>query len=206
MLTPKRGRSPAAPYWSTALVAMSLGATMFAVACSGGSDPVSVAHIGSMPTTTATVAGKADALKYSECMRAHGVPDFPYPNAQGQLQAKGAPSSDLDPSSPEFQRAAKDCQQYEPVMSPAQQARALAQALEFSKCMRAHGISGFPDPQTVNGGIGILIHAGQGSGNLGPSSPQFQQAMQACQSLMPGKVQKAGLAPPHVQSPAPAAN
>jgi hypothetical protein len=69
--------------------------------------------------------------------------------------------------------------------TPAQQAQALAQALKFSECMRSHGITGFPDPQSVaGGGIRIAIRAGQGN-NLNPTNPQFQAAQKACQKFNP---------------------
>jgi hypothetical protein len=126
----------------------------------------------------------ADALKFSECMRSHGVPNFPDPNAAGAIQASG-----LNPGSTSFQDATKSCRHLLPnggVPTPAEQATALAQALKFSQCMRSHGITGFPDPQSVpGGGIRIAIRSGQGS-NLTPTNPQFQAAQKACQSLTGG--------------------
>ncbi len=117
-------------------------------------------------------------------MRSHGVPNFPDPNAQGVMQANG-----LDTGSSTFQAAAKGCQHLLPNggrPTPAEQATALAQALKFSQCMRSHGISGFPDPQSLpGGGIRIAIRSGQGS-NLDPTNPQFQAAQKACQSLTGG--------------------
>jgi hypothetical protein len=50
----------------------------------------------------------ANALKYTECMRAHGEPDFPEPNAQGMITIN--PTGILAPSSPQFHRAEKACQ------------------------------------------------------------------------------------------------
>jgi hypothetical protein len=126
----------------------------------------------------------ADALAFAECMRAHGVPNFPDPNAQGGIVASGQ-----DVGSSTFQAATKDCRHLLPnggQPTPAEQAKALAQALKFSQCMRSHGISAFPDPQSVaGGGIRIAIRAGQGS-NLNPTNPQFQAAQKACQSLTGG--------------------
>ena len=54
---------------------------------------------------------------------------------------------------------------------------ALAQALQLSRCMRAHGITGYPDP---NGQGTISVAAGPG---IDPRSPLFQRAQRACQSL-----------------------
>jgi hypothetical protein len=53
--------------------------------------------------------------------------------------------------------------------------------LAFSKCMRGHGISGFPDPSAQGAGI----HLDPGSG-LDPASPAFQAAQEQCKKLLPG--------------------
>lgn len=57
-----------------------------------------------------------------------------------------------------------------------------ASALAYSKCMRSHGLSDFPDPDSKGQ---IQLTAGPGS-DLLPDSPQFKSATQACKSLMPG--------------------
>lgn len=54
-------------------------------------------------------------------------------------------------------------------------------ALAYSRCMRAHGITRFPDPDS-NGDLGL--NAGPGSG-IDPNSSQFKAADQACKYLMP---------------------
>ncbi len=132
------------------------------------------------------------ALKLSECMRANGVPNFPDPNGQGVIQGSG-----IDPNSSQFQKAQQTCAAKlgggKGTRSPAQQAQAEAAALAFSKCMRSHGVSGFPDPQFGSGGeIRISLHASAGSG-LDPGSPIFQKAQQTCGSLLPGRAgQKVG--------------
>ena len=57
-------------------------------------------------------AARAQALKYAECMRAHGIPDFPDPNNQGNFDfavPKGS-GSGLDPHNPRFQAANQACQ------------------------------------------------------------------------------------------------
>ncbi len=129
---------------------------------------------------------EAQMLAYAQCMRSHGVANFPDPNGQGEIQGSG-----IDPGSASFQAADKDCRHLLPnggQPTAAQQAKALAQALKMSQCMRSHGISDFPDPQSQPGGgvaIRIQIHAGSGS-NLNPQNPQFQAAQKACQGIMGG--------------------
>jgi hypothetical protein len=55
-------------------------------------------------------------------------------------------------------------------------------ALQFSGCMREHGLSTFPDPQRTGSG-GTQLKIGEGSG-LDPNSPTFQAAQKACQKYM----------------------
>jgi hypothetical protein len=48
--------------------------------------------------------------KFSQCMRANGIPDFPDPSASG-LQIRVSPGSDLNPNNPTFKNAQKKCAQ-----------------------------------------------------------------------------------------------
>lgn len=58
-------------------------------------------------------------------------------------------------------------------------------ALQFAKCMRAHGVSNFPDPS--GGGIQLTPGLAQ--------SPAFQTAQKACQRYLPNKGQPPVTAP-----------
>jgi len=135
----------------------------------------------------ASPGGRASLLKLAECMRAHGVPSFPDPNASGVIQGS---SSSLNPQSPAFSAAMQKCRGllgagHAP--SPQQQQQADALALKFSACMRSHGVTDFPDPQISGGRISITLHAQPGSNSdLDPNSPLFQHAQRACQADMPG--------------------
>ena len=60
-------------------------------------------------TPAETTAAIAEAVKYAECMRSHGEPDFPDPNGQGVIQIKNA-TGILDPGSPQYERAQTACQ------------------------------------------------------------------------------------------------
>ena len=137
-----------------------------------------------------SIAGSgAHLTQLAGCMRSHGVPNFPDPNAQGVISG-----SNLDPDSPQFARAMQICQKDMPkggAQSPAQQAQMRQQTLAFSACMRKHGVPSYPDPEFASDGkVTIKITAGSG---IDPSSPQFQAAQKACQSLQPGR---AGAASP----------
>jgi hypothetical protein len=59
--------------------------------------------------TSRAQAAKA-TLKYAQCMRAHGIRDFPDPSGNGSLMLKPQPGSDLAPTNPQFQSANKACQ------------------------------------------------------------------------------------------------
>ena len=49
----------------------------------------------------------AKELKFAQCMRSHGVPDFPDPNKNGGFSG----TSSVNPSSPTFQNAQSTCMQ-----------------------------------------------------------------------------------------------
>ena len=61
---------------------------------------------------TVSAAQQAAALKFSACMRSHGVPNFPDPTFSGggvQLHVTG-----IDPNSPQMIAAQKACQSLQP--------------------------------------------------------------------------------------------
>jgi hypothetical protein len=62
-----------------------------------------------LKTPAERASANAEALKYAECMRSHGEPDFPDPNGQGIIQVKSA-TGVLDQNSPQYGKAAKACQ------------------------------------------------------------------------------------------------
>jgi len=133
-------------------------------------------------------------VAYSQCMRSHGVAEFPEPS-EGHVVIHSSDHnghvSGVNPQSAQFQAASKACAKLAPnggkPPSPAVQAKLQEQALQFSQCMRTHGVPGFPDPEFSGGGVGIRIGGGKNSAQrIDPSSPQFKAAQKACQSLMPG--------------------
>lgn len=134
------------------------------------------------------------ALKFSQCMREHGVPDFPDPQTTGDghvaLQINGNGTT-LDPSSSQFQAAEEACKKYSPANQPhgnGPTAKEREQMLAFAKCMRENGVPDFPDPVFSNGGASTRIGGGPGNeppADMRPDSPQFQAAVEACKSKMP---------------------
>jgi hypothetical protein len=181
-----------------ALFAISLGALLFtAAACGGGATSPGVAHIAAATTTTASLEPGAsvtsvrglqgDELAFAQCMRSHGEPGFPDPSSQGAYSATKS-AANLNFSSPQFQAAQKACLKFLPsggVATPAQKEAVTARAVEFAQCMRAHGLTNFPDPGTgLNGRGGYFIEAQ--TGPLSLSNPRFVRAQKACQELAGG--------------------
>ncbi|GAA5033040.1 hypothetical protein GCM10023317_84660 [Actinopolymorpha pittospori] len=57
---------------------------------------------------------RAASLKYSQCMREHGIKDFPDPNPDGGMRIEMRPGSDMDPRNPKFQAAQEACKSFQP--------------------------------------------------------------------------------------------
>jgi hypothetical protein len=172
-----------------------LATALAAAACSSGPSTPGVAGSGAGSTSTTaastanqgmpslTPAQRAAQLAYSECMRSHGVSNFPDPDSQGRILIQGNSGNGLNPDSPVYQNAQKACQSKQPKPTPAQQAQAQAYALRVARCMRAHGIKDYPDPSSGSGGrISIRLNNSPGS-DLNPNNPLFQRAQAKC---MPG--------------------
>jgi hypothetical protein len=68
---------------------------------------------GGPPTAAQTAAETAKLLKYAECMRAHGEPNFPDPIVSGTAFGFRLVNG-VDPNSPQFKAANKACQSLGP--------------------------------------------------------------------------------------------
>ncbi len=128
----------------------------------------------------------AAAVKYSQCMREHGVPDFPDP-VNGRLQLQARKGGTLDPESAGFKAAQTACKDLEPagLAQSGQNGQRQEDMLKFVACMREHGVPKFPDPQPDGR---MLI----GGGDIDPDSPQFKSAQETCRKLLPGGVAPGG--------------
>ena len=162
---PRRWRWAALPAVLTA-VGMGLAA------CGGGSPTAS-----SSPSGGSSSSVVAKALKYSECMRAHGEPDFPDPNSQGSFEFKN--SASLNPQSPTFQAAENDCQSVKPSpgnVSAAQENQEFTKVLKAAACIQKNGYPSFPEPTMANGSIGISFS----NSNIDLTSPAFKNVAKKC--------------------------
>jgi hypothetical protein len=167
-------------------------------AAGNGSPPASSGGTsGSEGTQSGNTAGRAlyalvrgsvrQMTKFAACVRSHGEPGFPDPNAQGQFSISAVTAGGVDPRSPQLGQAVQACEQDlpnsgPPAPSPAAQAQARRQALAFSACMRSHGVPNFPDPD-AQGSLSVRV--------LGSDSPKYRTATASCAKYL-GKSSKLG--------------
>jgi hypothetical protein len=149
---------------------------VIAPACSGGSTGPGVAGGGSSssPTSSAPSDPSTAPLAYSRCMRDHGVPDFPDPDANGAVN-----DPQLEESSAVVAQAEDACEDLSPEGEPADggnQAAAAEGVLAYAQCMRDHGISGFPDPVPDPGGGWVIPK----NGKYDPRDPAVRRVDEAC--------------------------
>jgi hypothetical protein len=165
---------------------------LLAAGCGGSKGPGVAGGDGNTTTVAASGSGSGsqnytEALRYSQCMRSHGITDFPDPAASGDFAIHGAgPNNDLDRNNPTFQAAEQACQRYSPQhnVTPAQHAQLEGEYLSFARCMRSHGVSDFPDPVTGSGGHpGFRLQGGSNS-DLNSNNPAFQGGVEACQRIL----------------------
>lgn len=171
------------PRVATAVITIAVLAASV-TACSHRTSGPAVASVASSATLGASrpsSSPSAGPLAYAECMRAHGVHDFPDPDSSGDFDLSAG--GDLSPTNPSYQAAAVACsasgsagKSSVPALSPAQ----IAASVQFAQCMRAHGVTNYPDPDS-NGQIPGVRHFG-----VDPTSPQFQTADAACAHYMRG--------------------
>jgi hypothetical protein len=156
------------------MVSTMLALVLLATACAGGSNGAGVAGGGSSSTPSASPSGDPGdaALAYSQCMRDHGVSDFPDPDADGQVN-----NPQLNDPSDVVAQAEDACQDLSPEGNAADGVgKDPSKVLAYSQCMRDHGISGFPDPQPDPGGGWVIPR----NGEFDPRDPRVKQADAAC--------------------------
>ncbi len=161
---------------------------------STGSRGTGSGSTGSVSTGSGNTAPGGALVEYARCMRAHGVSSFPEPgslsapdairNFKGEIvQAVGALAS-----SPVFQAAQRACAEYYGRPSPAPQQvspQEMQKLLAVSRCIRAHGVPNFPDPNPTTGDMNPPA-------DIPRNSPTVIAALRACQP----QARAAGLGPP----------
>ena len=144
---------------------------------------IALTACGSSSKPSSAGSAGTQALKYADCMRANGVPSFPDPGSNSALP---------NPASPAFRAAVKSCAKLQPAGlhlggPPAPSAAELRAARAFARCMRAHGLSHFPDPLTTYG-PGFTLGRGEYFPDISTTelqSPAFGQSAKACGVQLP---------------------
>jgi hypothetical protein len=167
------------------------GLALLAAGCGGGSKAPAIAQIGtttatnpsvssmpvvpggSVPPDTGSNPNGGPAAVFFACLRTHGVPNMPGPGP-GQ---KGSPAG-IDPNSPRFQNAVRECVQLVPADAPPDLvAHPVGPLLAFAKCLRKHGVTRFPDPDSEG-------HFHESAlARVDMYSPLFQRAQKICLPL-----------------------
>jgi hypothetical protein len=95
--------------------------------------------------TTKKLTARDKAVKFAECIRAHGVSDFPDPNAKNDFEYGVSVSLAV------WQQATAACKSLQPpgTLSSKRSPKQQKEGLDFAQCVRENGVKDFPDP--VNG-------------------------------------------------------
>ena len=119
-----------------------LAALALVVLISAGCGSNAPSETGAADDKTAT---RDQGVKFAECMRENGVPDFPDPNASGDFEYGVSVTPEV------WQKAVSACKDLQPpgTLSSNRNPEQQAAGLEFARCMRENGVRDFPDP--VNG-------------------------------------------------------
>jgi hypothetical protein len=141
-----RTRRPLVSLVAIAVVALTgagCGSTTPAGSASSTAAGASSVSASSAAGTQATKREKA--VKFAECVRAHGVPHFPDPDVTGNFNFA------VDVSATTFTAAVSACKALQPpgTLSGHRSTTQQSAALSFAACVRANGVRDFPDP--VNG-------------------------------------------------------
>jgi hypothetical protein len=181
---PPSRRHPRRGLRAHATVGALISVGVLVAGCGGGGSNPSVANVRSSHTSSSRSSSSSStydqALAYANCVRTHGVPLWPDPESSGAFDKSELTPSQLGVGSSQIAAAERACRSLLPTYSATPRPHVLAQALRFSRCMRADGATNFPDPES-NGAI-VIPHAME-------NSPTYLAALHFC-------VGKYGVPPP----------
>jgi hypothetical protein len=166
------------------LIALGLGLAIATAGCAGtgtGDPEVATAQSGAATATaspSATAAADPGApLKFSKCMREHGIAWFPDPDKSNRTSINVPRSQDKA----KFDAAMEACKQWSPESQPHPANPEDAERMRnLAKCMRANGVPDFPDPKTD----GSLAIDGDKLSTK-PGEPTFDKAEKLCAQFIP---------------------
>ena len=118
---------------------------LLAVGCSSSPADTGAGDDAPSTTTTTALSASQQAVKFAECIRAHGVSDFPDPNAKNDFEYGVSVSETV------WTRAVTACKDLQPpgTLSSKRTSKQQSATLRLANCVRANGVKDFPDP--VNG-------------------------------------------------------
>ncbi len=164
----RRGRQRRAGLRRAGVVAAAAAGTAVLIAACGAG--------GSSTAGTSKTGQKA--LAFAQCMRSHGEPNFPDPSSDGTIS-----TSQIDINAPPYHAALNACGQLQAgvqvQLSAVQQQELIKRYLKVAACMRAHGITTFPDPNVQDAKAGYVSFS---MPSQATKSPLFPSAWKACES------------------------
>lgn len=140
--------------------------------------------------TTAATTAPNRLVAYSDCMRSHGVANFPDPTA-----SEGIPKDKIPIRSPRLRSASTTCEHLMPISGLGPQTTAqptrtrLMVALSFARCMRDRGVPNFPDPSLQ----GELTPQMVTAAGIDLHEPALLQAGRACAAVTHGLITRAAV-------------
>ncbi len=187
---PRQARPPTVRI--AAAIIATAGLALLAVACGGS--PSSTATSDS--SNAGDSASSPSAVSYSNCLRSHGVPNYPDPS-NGQLPKGGAQAFGV--SSSVFSAAQSACQHLLPPAGSFQEQAgqcmlvgdcppSLVQQMmaidrKFAQCMRSHGVPNWPDPTIGLQGSPVFRLSKVGITHAQSHSAPMSNTIAECQRL-----------------------
>jgi len=163
---------------------------LLAAACGGSpTSPTS-------PASSSSPASSPSAVAYSQCMRSHGVPNYPDPSngslPKGDAQAFGVSASvfsaaqstchHLLPDAGSFQEQASQCT-LAGDCPPAVVQQMMTSDRKFAQCMRSHGVPNWPDPTLGLQGSPVFDVSKAGITHTQTHSSPMDDEITECQRL-----------------------
>ena len=156
-----------------------------------------VANLGSSSSGGSPSPGSsasANPLGFSQCMRSHGIPNYPDPGSNGSIPKETA--QQLGVTNSRYQAATSACAHLLPNsdhggLSQADMQRAWSGTRSFAGCMRSHGVSNWPDPTDDGDGSPVFYLQNK----IDTNAPQVVTEIHACQHLIPPEDRSFGGSP-----------
>lgn len=170
--------------------------SLFLAACGGSSSP-SASTSGGHPSQSQIQQMQQDAVRFSSCMRSHGVANFPDAPTAGNPSSGHAFKNAISSNAPAVQSAETACRHLMPKggqpIQNQQDVHSRAQVdamLAFARCIRGHGFPSFPDP-TSTGDVTHQMIAGAG---IDLHQPAVLHAAATCVGVTHGLLTRAEVA------------